>query len=148
MEGLTAAEENWVTKWSKLASKVPEPLLLMVDEASSTGDIEVFLPESVEVEARHSRWVERLRKHLENFPKGDAWLLSNVDGWHFGKGTVTVVSRSSYGPNGACSSHSDDYSDHYLRSLPIDYGSVPEGYQCMTVLPSNQGAREALLVTR
>lgn len=148
MYELTDTEENWVRKWSKLVSKMPDPLLLLVNAASAGGDVEVLLPDHIEEESRHSRWANRLIKHLKDFPAGDAWLLSNIEGWHFGKGTVTVVSSSSYGPNGACSSHSDDYSDHYLKSIPIDYGCTPEGYRCISVLPSNQGNREAVLVVQ
>ncbi|WP_166256335.1 hypothetical protein [Marinobacter salicampi] len=144
---LTEAEEQWIDEWLTLINKMPQPLMLMIDAESADGSVGVYLPPGdANRKAAHTRWINRINGHLGQFPEGDGWLLSNVDGWHFGKGNPTVVSSPSYGVNGACSSHSDDYEDHYCQSVMIPYGQVPQGYEWLSDLDSNLGSRDTKLI--
>lgn len=145
---MSAAESKWVKRWATLVDSIPEPLQLLIPEASADGSVEVYKPEGHGRDVRHTRWMNRLRRHLESFPEGDAWLLPNTDGWHFGKGTPTVTSSSSYGAGGACSSHSDDLSEHYLVTIPIDHGEAPDGFESVCVLPSHHGLLNFNFVNR
>lgn len=144
---LTEAEEQWISQWLSLVNKMPQPLMLMIDAESADGSVGVYLPDNAEQKPSHSRWINRMNRHLGQFPDGDVWLLPNVDGWHFGKGNPTVVSSPSYGVHGACSSHSDNYAAHYRQSVMVPYGQVPGGYEWLNYLDSNQGSRDTKLIT-
>lgn len=142
LDEMTEQESKWVTKWEKLVEKKPEPLILIIDANSSEGNVDVYLPTGSEENNVHGRWIRNIKKHLKDFPDGEGWLLSNIDGWHFGKGIPTVKSGTTYGPWGATGSHSDDFWDHYIHTLDVDYGEVPEDWTFIGSLPSQQGNLE------
>lgn len=144
----TEQEDQWIGRWLALINKMPAPLLLMTDADATDTPVLVVLAGAGPRKAHHTRWINRFSAHLDALPDGDGWLLANVDGWHFGKGDPTITSSSSYGVNGACSSNSDDYAAHYVESVMVPYGAIPDGYQCLAELNSDKGTREAHLINK
>jgi len=143
---LSEREEVWVSEWLAMIIKLPAPLLLMVDADAADDPVVAVLPTGAKKQAQHTRWINRFRRHLEAFPEGEGWLLANGDGWHFGKGKPTVTSSAGYGAYGARSHNSDDYEAHYLQSVMLPCGSVPDGYEVLAVFSSDQGTRQASLI--
>ena len=144
---LTEVEEQWISQWRSLIDKTPSPLVLMIDEESAGGAVGVYLPDRAQKKLAHMRWINRMNRHLEQFPSGDCWLLQNVDGWHFGKGDPAIFSQASYGTQGACGSYSDNYAEHYHESVSVACGQVPNGYELLGHLDSEQGSRDTTLIT-
>lgn len=144
----TEQEETWIEQWLSLIDKLPVSLMLMIDSDASDAPVVVLLPEEDRKTASHTRWINRMTRHLDSLPEGDGWLLANTEGWHFGKGDPTVTSSSSYGVYGACSRSSDDYASHYVESVDVDYGSIPDDYQRLAELHSDAGSRNARLISK
>jgi len=144
---LSEQEDQWVAQWLVLIDAVPAPLLLMVDADAADTPVVAMLPEAARKEARHTRWINRFRKHLNAMPEGEGWLLANGEGWHFGKGHPTVISSPGYGSQGACSANTDDYDAHYVQSVMLPYGAVPNGYQQLAIFDSDQGSRQPTLIS-
>jgi hypothetical protein len=145
---VTVQEEDWLGEWLYLVNKMPAPLMMMIDADASDCSVVVVLHESHSLQPEHTRWISLMNAHLNGVPGTEAWLRTNPDGWHFGKGRPTVTTSTSYGANGACASSSDDYKDHYIQSVMMPFCSVPAEYQIVGVLDSEQGDTKAVLVTR
>ncbi|ENI4487392.1 hypothetical protein ABXZ88_003264 [Vibrio fluvialis] len=119
---LTDVEQEWLDMFIDTMQKMPKALTLRINSFGD-GNVEVFSPEGKDFTAAQSRWIGRLQSILMSFPHTpEFWTLSNIDGFHVGKGYPSTYSGSGYGPSGAEATYSDNFSEFYLVTYPVDYG--------------------------
>lgn len=119
---LTDVEQEWLDMFIDTMKKMPKALTLRINSLGD-GNIEVFSPAGKDFTAAQSRWIGRLQSILKSFPHTpEFWTLSNIDGFHVGKGYPSTYSGSGYAPSGATATYSDNFSEFYLVTYPVDYG--------------------------
>ena len=122
---LTGIESDWVSKLDKHMSKVPKGVDLLINRDSSYGNVEIFSQENMSFTRGQKTWITRLKNIIAEKPDTpEFWLLSNIDGLHVGKGYPTIINKSSYGVNGACSTHQDNFDEHYYSTFSVEYCEV------------------------
>ncbi|MCS0096655.1 hypothetical protein [Vibrio cholerae] len=101
---LTQVEQNWLDEFTVVMNKMPKALTLRINSFGD-GSVEVFSPAGKDFTPAQSRWIKRIESVLESFPKTpEFWTLSNIDGFHVGKGCPSTFSGTSYGVWGATGS--------------------------------------------
>ncbi|EIO3215675.1 hypothetical protein LQI33_002346 [Vibrio parahaemolyticus] len=123
---LTQVEQNWLDEFTVVMNKMPKALTLRINSLGD-GSVEVFSPAGKDFTPAQSRWIKRIESLLELFPKTpEFWTLSNIDGFHVGKGCPSTFSGTSYGVWGATGTYSDNYDDFYLVSFPVEFGEYSD----------------------
>ncbi|EGQ9728194.1 hypothetical protein FWP31_04880 [Vibrio cholerae] len=118
---LTQVEQNWLDEFIVVMNKMPKALTLRINSLGD-GSVEVFSPAGKDFTPAQSRWIKRIESVLESFPKTpEFWTLSNIDGFHVGKGYPSNFFGTGYGPWGATATYRDNYDDFYLVSFPVDF---------------------------
>ena len=124
---LTQIESDWLRTFDAHFAKLPSGLSLRINNLSSWGNVEVFSKEGGHFTRGNNAWIEKAKAIIANIPMTpEFWMLSNIDGLHIGKGYPTVISKSSYGASGACSSYSDNFHEYYHTTISVDYGEIDE----------------------
>ncbi|MEI8659322.1 hypothetical protein [Vibrio sp. Hal054] len=124
---LHQVEKDWLDAFTLTMLKMPKALTLRINSLGD-GSVEVFSAKGKDFTPAQLRWVQAVESLLATFPKSpEFWSLSNIDGFHVGKGIPSTFSGTGYSAWGAMSTYSDNYSDFYLVSFPVDYLEFADG---------------------
>lgn len=120
---LSPEETKWLSELVDIMDKKPKALMLGIDTNSDFGNVEAFSGEGRDFTPAQSRWIKQLEEHVNALPQTpEFWLLSNIDGFHVGKGYPSNFHGTGYGSYGAVATYSDNYDDFYVESFDVEYG--------------------------
>lgn len=143
MDELTEIELHWLGEFKRHMAKKPRALSLKIDTLKDYGYVEVFAPAGKQFTPAQARWNATLEKLVSAFPDTPKfWLLSNIDGWHVGKGYPTITSGTGITPSGAMGTYSDNYHEHYVETFDVEFGELTdeERYECESLeIKSSRG---------
>lgn len=120
-------EKTWIDLFSTLMHKKPKAISLYIDNQRDEGNVEVFSAPDKPFTKAQNNWIKEIENHLNDLPSSEHfWLMSNIDGWHIGKGQPIVYHGSTYGSYGGQCSYDDNFSELTIETFSIEYCNIEQ----------------------